>query len=486
MRSVSIAVRTLISLNVLAALVGLCVGWIGIAVCSRALERQFVETAAANAAELIGEMRLPLSPRLMSQLSRVFGASVLAVRAGDGGMIASSLPDEDAAALAVLLARESVATLCYHGNIFRVGRARLSPGWGGTGGNVPACLYVLASDSTRRQATGTAGRKIALATAVSLIVATLLATWMARGLSAPLAALTGRMEALSEAARRCDWLDGESDGETAPGSLGAMTLSGNEEGLPREHQRLLRAFAQLLEDLRETRVRLAASARFAAVGKLAASVAHEIRNPLSGIKLNAQVLAEEWRRRGVNDESLDFIVREIDRLNIYLEELLGIARGSAMELGQAAVPGGQASVADAVESVVALLSNRARRSGIALVSDIATGLKVAFPEENLRQILLNLLLNALEATPNGGRVTISAEKSDARVRVLVCDTGPGVRIDNGVDVFAPFSTTKPNGFGLGLAICRRLAEAHGAELDFVNTGDGACFRLDVGIVTSDG
>ncbi|MCX5653890.1 MAG: ATP-binding protein, partial [Planctomycetota bacterium] len=238
----------------------------------------------------------------------------------------------------------------------------------------------------------------------------------------------------------------------------------------------------LLAHMEETRKKLARSARLATLGQLSASVAHEVRNPLSGITMNARVLADELARAGISDSSLDRIIREADRMNLYLEELLGMASGEAKSETPhdlAALP--LVRLDEVSESVLALVEGRCRHGGVAVRREwSAAVLRVRADELQIRQVILNLVLNALDAMPAGGTLTLATSGgASGALRLSVADTGKGVHVPEGADVFEPFVTTKSGGVGLGLYVCRRNVERHRGRIGYDSSDGGTTFWFEL-------
>jgi two-component system, NtrC family, sensor kinase len=209
--------------------------------------------------------------------------------------------------------------------------------------------------------------------------------------------------------------------------------------------------------------------RLAAIGKMAAHVTHEIRNPLSSMGLNIEMLEEELATMGDSDSSesrqlVRAIKREIERLAELSEEYLRVARRPAPHLEKE-------SLADLVREVVEFIRPELAKANVACEIEIDEALPaVAFDEGQIRQALLNLIRNAREATqPNGGRLWVrvkSSGKSNGAggVDLVVDDDGSGIKDDVRDKVFDPFFTTKERGTGLGLALTRQIVEAHGGTI----------------------
>ena len=230
------------------------------------------------------------------------------------------------------------------------------------------------------------------------------------------------------------------------------------------------------ENLRLER-ELAERERLASLGRMAATVAHEIKNPLSAIKSIAQVMREDEGLRNEYERDLGLIVGETDRLSQSVTQLLSFARRES----PAAQP---LSVDELLRSVVDLFRANAREQGIAL--DCKVGVEAQLEGKcvsALRDALSNLLLNAFQATPHGGRVELMAASSNGELLISVQDSGSGVPADLRERIWEPFFTTRQRGTGLGLAIVRKRVQEVGgsASLDVARNGRGALFQLRVPI-----
>ena len=231
--------------------------------------------------------------------------------------------------------------------------------------------------------------------------------------------------------------------------------------------------------------------RLASLGVLAAGIAHEIRNPLAGIKTIAQTMEEEISDDHPHREYLQRIIRQVNRLDELLRAFFSYARPRPPMRKHHELP-------DIVHEVMILLDKRLKSSRVRFESDYAPDLRPVFVDLNqIQQMFLNLFLNALDAMPDGGVLRVSAENVRARprrmerrgrpyrpnadqerdfVKVQVSDTGVGIRQDHLNSIFDPFFTTKPQGTGLGLSIVYRIVEEHGGEIDVESElGKGTTF-----------
>ncbi len=219
----------------------------------------------------------------------------------------------------------------------------------------------------------------------------------------------------------------------------------------------------VLRDLREIKKleeKIRHSEKLAAIGELAAGVAHEIRNPLSSIKGFARFLAHSLSDRVQEKEYAEIMVKEVDRINRVVNDLLTFARPLEPELAPT-------DVLELAEHTLRLVETDARSRDIKIRSIIDPDLKRFFLDANqITQALLNLMLNALQEVDNGGSIDVGADvnESGTRLSIWVEDDGPGIPRDKKKKIFDPFFTTREKGTGLGLAIVHKIVENHRGEI----------------------
>jgi signal transduction histidine kinase len=201
--------------------------------------------------------------------------------------------------------------------------------------------------------------------------------------------------------------------------------------------------------------------RMALVGQMAASISHNLKNPLGSMKTILQVQLENSSLPTDARRDLSMVLSELDRLSAKLNQLLQYARPAVRV--SAAAPS-RVDVGAAAEQVVSLLRHDAERRGVRLtLRDESGGALVGGPQEALADILSNLVVNAIEAMADGGAISVGVERDAQEVVSVVSDDGPGIGAENRANVFRPFFTTKPSGTGLGLAIVeRRVLELGGS------------------------
>jgi signal transduction histidine kinase len=209
--------------------------------------------------------------------------------------------------------------------------------------------------------------------------------------------------------------------------------------------------------------------RFAALGRIAAGVAHEIRNPIAAMRLKAEnALAHSSERRR---DALEVILGQIDRLNELCESLLSLARPLRLEIRDVEV---YAWLRERLDT----FNERASAAGIQLygTSDVATA---RFDPSQLGRGLDNLIINALQHTPTGGEVKILVTRGNDTLRMTVSDTGNGISETIRNNLFEPFASDRAGGTGLGLAISREIIEAHGGSIRVVPSAKGATLEMDL-------
>ncbi len=222
---------------------------------------------------------------------------------------------------------------------------------------------------------------------------------------------------------------------------------------------------------KEMEARLEQAKRLAVIGELAAGIAHEVRNPLTSIKAFTQLIEEELPPGHDSREYTSIIVEEVERLNRFADELLLFSR--PQEEGNQPV-----CVETVLEQTVKLMEPAAAKRGVRLARLAAEGMPlVSASDKLLKQVFLNLLLNAVQASHPGGSVRIAATADSQEVAVAVTNDGPPIREAHLAAIFEPFFTTKKTGTGLGLSISQRIVNAYGGTITAANVEGGVCFTV---------
>jgi signal transduction histidine kinase len=212
--------------------------------------------------------------------------------------------------------------------------------------------------------------------------------------------------------------------------------------------------------------------KLSTLGLIAGSIAHEVKNPLSSIKTIAAVMAEELGEQAEHAEDLRLIVEEVDRLSTTVTNILRFARPSES-------PGSAASPVAAVNGTLQIMHHVAKQHDVALDVDLAAGLPEVRCDENaLREIVFNLLANAIRAAGVGGRVGLRGRHEDGRVAIDVTDNGPGIPPEIQARMYEPFASGHDDGTGLGLyVVSRRLREVGGEIHCQTGSGSGTTFTV---------
>lgn len=216
------------------------------------------------------------------------------------------------------------------------------------------------------------------------------------------------------------------------------------------------------KELRRLEDEMRRSEKMAAIGTLAAGVAHELRNPLSSIKGYATYFGQRFPEGSEDREAAQVMVNEVNRLNRVITDLLGLSRPGDISPKKICPE-------NMVSHVIRLLKQTADAKHVTIVSKKAPGApEIVADMERLSQALLNLCLNAIDAMPGGGVLTIAISGGKNRICLVVRDTGAGIPPSNMAHIFDPYFTTKNSGMGLGLPMVHKIIKAHGGDIDVVS------------------
>ncbi len=240
--------------------------------------------------------------------------------------------------------------------------------------------------------------------------------------------------------------------------------------LERTTGRLTEVYQQLQDNFE----RMKRAERLFALGQLSAGLAHEVRNPLASIAGAAGILQRNLRVERKDAECLEIIVKECQRLNSLLTDFLDFARPRTPHLQTT-------DFRLLIDSVMELAAHAVGKKPMALHKEIRPHLEpVECDPELLKQVLLNLIINAIQATPDDGEVVVSAGLRDGRLVVQVRDDGCGVSAVDRDRIFDPFFTTKESGTGLGLSVAHQIVEQHGGILTAeANPAKGMTFSVSL-------
>ena len=251
--------------------------------------------------------------------------------------------------------------------------------------------------------------------------------------------------------------------------LKAVARAAEKKRLTDEKRRLeheIKLYAEELEtrvaertaELIETHQRLMNQERIAALGRAAAQVAHEVKNPLAGLLLYSLHLKSKAENFSESQTYLvDKIVETINHLNSRVEQILGFARPVSLNL-QAG------NLYQIVNDILELLRPQLTAKKIEVRLSVGETAYAMIDESSIRGALMNLMLNAIEATPEGGVVSIGSNRIDQSLQLQITDTGPGIDEEKAKKIFEPFFTTKTHGLGLGMPYAKKIIEQHGGTI----------------------
>jgi two-component system NtrC family sensor kinase len=240
-----------------------------------------------------------------------------------------------------------------------------------------------------------------------------------------------------------------------------------------ENAALYGELADFAQEIERSQAQLVQAEKMAAIGRLAASVAHEINNPLQAIHNTLHLSRQEKLGAEKRREYLEMAESEVKRLISIVQRMLDFYRPS--KGGVALV-----DVNEVVENVLKLAAKKMQHSGVAVSADLGELPPAELVQDQIAQVFLNLAINATEAMPGGGELSVQTMLSDDGESVLVkfSDGGEGMSAEQVANLFEPFYTTKQNGTGLGLAISYGIVERHGGDIEVVSQpGEGSTFTV---------
>lgn len=244
----------------------------------------------------------------------------------------------------------------------------------------------------------------------------------------------------------------------------------------REHDRAEKINAELqtaYAELRETFSQLLQAEKLSTLAEIASGVVHEVRNPLGAIKGAVEILEDELSATSPRREFAAIAKAEVERIDKLVTEFLHFARAPKADKKPT-------NVNELVRAVSVLIEQQARSRKILITEKLTENLPPAFlDEEQIKQVLLNLALNALQAMPSGGELTFSTDQTGKKVVIKVSDTGTGIDEEILNRVFDPFFSTKEKSLGLGLSIAYKIVAEHGGRLTVKNAVRGAVFDLEI-------
>jgi PAS domain S-box-containing protein len=231
-----------------------------------------------------------------------------------------------------------------------------------------------------------------------------------------------------------------------------------------------------LDSLESINTQLQVSERLAALGRITAGVAHEVKNPLNSMRLWLENLKESLppdQEAGAR-QAVQVLDKEIDRLDAVVKRFLDFTRPVELKLEAT-------NLADLLQEVVRVAQPQMQKAGVELEAMLGNGVPEVWADRDLlKQAVLNLVLNAVEAMPTGGELRVELIRRGEMAEISVADTGKGIALENQQKIFQLFFTTRPGGSGIGLATTFRIVQLHNGSIDFQSeTGRGTTFRIEL-------
>ena len=261
----------------------------------------------------------------------------------------------------------------------------------------------------------------------------------------------------------------------------SLVADGDVEAMEDQMKFIVQKVEDAARQLQAQQRELLRTEQLAQVGQLAAGLAHEVRNPLTGIKLLVEAALRPQSRRPLNMEDSELILREVKRLEQTVQRFLNFARLPAPQTAQC-------DLRELVHQVWEVVQIRARQQDVEPTFQLPpVPVMVTVDAGQMTSVLVNLFLNALDAIGSSGRLEVLLTPSDqGTLRLRVCDSGPGISTEIQSRLFQPFASDKALGTGLGLFISGRILEEHGGAISASNRPEGgACFTITFPVTTED-
>jgi len=252
-----------------------------------------------------------------------------------------------------------------------------------------------------------------------------------------------------------------------------LSILANQIAVAIENARLYEGERMAAMQLRNLQQQLVQTERLAALGEMSAKIAHEVNNPLGIIKNYLLLVRRTAEEKPEAIKHVGIVEQEIDRIAGIVRQLLDFHQPKPPVFSRV-------NLTAIIDDVLALMERPLSSNNIEVVTRYAPGLPdVLGAPDNLKQVILNLVINARDAMPEGGTLTVGTAVDGATVRVSFCDTGPGIPPEIQSRIFDPFFTTKEpgQGTGLGLSVCYGIIKYHNGSISFRNTEQGGCFEI---------
>lgn len=254
--------------------------------------------------------------------------------------------------------------------------------------------------------------------------------------------------------------------------LDMFVILANQAAVAMENARLYAELRDYVRQVEESQQALLQAEKMAAAGRLTASIAHEVNNPLQAVRNCLHLAERKDLSKEDRDEYFELAKTELNRLMATVQRMLDFYRPGAVEPEKT-------DIVDLLNHVLSLTAKQLQERNIQVEIDVPKEIpKVNIVSSQIQQVFINLTLNAFDAMPKGGRLRVWAKKAKKGVEVFFEDTGPGISEDRLSHIFEPFYSTKDGGTGLGLTVSYNIIASHGGVLEYVpKNGPGTCFRV---------
>ena len=310
----------------------------------------------------------------------------------------------------------------------------------------------------------------------TIILASLIALPIATAITKPLRKLTAfANNFIREPNEALPSIENLSIENSSTENLSKANLNAGNSIEPLEITALTHAFGKMINDLDRSKENLTRAAKLAVVGEMAAAMSHEVRTPLGILRSSAQVLLREPNMSADGKEVCGFIISETERLNKLVSTLIDSSRPRLPEFKET-------NITELAQRCMAMLRMQAESKHILLTYEANAKAIALCDAEQITQVLLNLILNAIQVLPTGGKIVLKVSNAIDYIEIAVGDNGPGIPAEKRSQVFEPFFTQRAGGIGLGLAVVRQIVLAHHGKISVHQSAlGGAEFRLQLPI-----
>jgi signal transduction histidine kinase len=427
--------RIVVPFAVVAIVTTLAVAWVAFDVTSSTVTRH-IRQDVIGATEVVSRSGMALNPAILAAMKEVSGAEV--VTFGPGGLMATTLTgsDRDVLIERVIAGARSIQIAPNAPSVLELsGDASYFVAYRPVEGQPDVVVALLHEKTEVDRANRMLMRTILGAAALSLVLMLVVSQFVARRVTAPITRLAEFAQTVSPAKSRAR-------AESGPDEVG----------------RLGAAFNDMLERLDASQAALVKSEKLSLAGLFAAGVAHDVRNPLSSIKMQTQLLNAQAAPGSEAKQMTEAMLLDIAQVEFVVKDLLEVARPGELRREPHHVNA-------VLEGVIRQITPQCRHRRIRLTEDLARDLPVlSIDPDRLTQAFLNVAVNATEALREDGTLHFSSRLSAGQVIVEIDDDGAGLKPEDAARVFDPFVTSKPGGVGLGLVNARATIESHGGTI----------------------